>query len=181
MFFSISLPAETKTYFDLFESPHLKIIAEYSFKRKAQHWFKLHVRLQLKIIFGLTKCAWQVRFKHCSLKFSSSYRDRGTGRQWIMHHTLHRHCSTNLSAIHSCIYLQRDSLRAYKGPSKSQEISRLLWVNDTCLLPHIQEKKPRLLEWNSWRRCHKHQWQNFRPLQGVGKLTHQVKWQRFKI
>lgn len=44
-------------------------MVEHCFKRKTQHWPKFHVRLQLKMMLGLTKCAWQVWFKDCSLNF----------------------------------------------------------------------------------------------------------------
>lgn len=142
------------------ESTHLKIIAEHSCKRKTQQWSKFHVRLQLKIMLGLTKCEWQVWFKDCSLNFSSFYTEltgSGTGGQWFMYHSLHHNSSTNLWAIHNCKYLEEDSFRACEAPPpESQEFSEL-WVNDTSLFPCICKKKPRALEWNPWEIFRKHE------------------------
>lgn len=109
------------------ESTHLKIIAEHSCKRKTQHWSKFHVRLQLKIMLGLTKCEWQVWFKDCSLNFYSFYTEltgSGTGGQWFMYHSLHHNSSTNLWAIHNCKYLEEDSFRACEAPPQNPKNSR---------------------------------------------------------
>lgn len=132
------------------ESTRLKIIAEHSFKRKTQHRSKFHLRLQLKIMLGLTKCEWQVWFKDCSLNFSSFYTVLMAQEGSDLCITLYTITPPQTSEQSTIANILRGTVLGHVKVSPKIPRILLFSINDTSLFSCICKKKPRALEWNPW-------------------------------